>query len=157
MWSLAIQGELQGIWFWAATYTFLVCSYSTTYQIRIRKWPRVVGSLDNATISPFGYTKQNPAEQEYRARARYFYRVSNQNYEGHRVSPWIILTNNNLRSILKRQLSAIDVDATGKVHVLYNPNRPSKSFLLPPSKVGIWFTFTLGALPYVAYLHRYYL
>lgn len=157
MWSLATQGELQGIWFWSATYAFFVCGYSIVYQLRIRRWPSTVGSLHNASISKFGFRKKTTSEQEYHAKARYSYSVSNQNYVGHRISPWIVLTTHNLKVILKKQLSAIRPTATGSVDVFYDPNRPGKSFLVPPGKLGIWITFVLGIGPSVAYLHKYYL
>jgi hypothetical protein len=157
MWSLATQGELQGIWFWAALYTFLVCGYSTAYQLRILTWPRTIGSLHNVAISKFGYPRQAKAEQDYHAKARYSYSVSNHHYEGHRISPWVIVTNHNLRGLLKKQLSAIRSNDTGMVDVFYNPNRPGKSFLVLPSKLGVWITFMLGVVPSVAYFHNYYL
>ncbi len=157
MWSLVTQGELQGIWFWGATYTFLVCGYSMAYQIRIRSWPSTTGTLHDASIAKFGSTKQNPSDQEYQVNALYSYWVSNHHYEGHRVSAWIILTNNNLRVLLKKQLSEVKPGPAGLVDVFYNPNHPGKSFLLRPSITGIWITLVLGITPCVAYLHKYYI
>jgi len=156
MWSLAIQGELQGMWFWSATYAILVCGYSIVSQLKIRSWPGTRGLLTKASVSKFGYTQYATSDQEYRADAHYSYTVANQDYEGRRVSPWIIVVSHNLRFILKMQLSAVKPTSTGMVEVFYNPNRPEKSYLIQPSKLGIWVTFMLGVGPTIAYVHRYY-
>lgn len=157
MWSLALHGELQGIWFWAALYAFLMCGYSVVYQLRVHRWPSTSGMLHNVSIEIFGYTESVKSEQEYRVDAHYTYRVAGQDYAGRRVSPWIVLVGPGLEWILRKQLAAVNTSATGAVQVFYNPKRPAKSFLVLPSKLGVWITLVLSLVLGLGYLHRFYL
>lgn len=156
MWSLALQGELQGIWFWSATYAVLVCGYSVAYQFSIRSWPSTLGSLNEAIVARFGYSQRVTSDQEYRAETFYSYSVSNQKYRGRRVSPWIIVASHNLRFVLKKQLSGVKSDSNGMVDVFYKPNRPEKSFLVKPGIAGMGVTFVLGSVLAIAYLFRFH-
>lgn len=157
MWALAAKGELQGIGFWIAVYALLVCGYSCVYQLKVRNWPSTKGLLNKAFLSKFGSTERSTSDQEYLAKAHYSYRVLGQEYEGYRISPWIILASHNLKGILRVQLAGIKPSATGQVDIFYNPKRPSKSFLIPPGKLGLWVTFLLCIGPSVFYYTKYYL
>ena len=156
MWDSASRGDLEGIWFWASAYVFLVCGYSVIYQIRVRRWANTIGSLHHATVSKFGSTDQNPSEQSYHADTHYTYTIQGKNYSGHRVSPWLMLTNNNLRALLRRQLKGIESTPSGEVKVFYNPKTPKKSYLVLPGKWGIGLTLLLSSLPGIGYLFRYH-
>ncbi|MCK5881587.1 MAG: hypothetical protein KAG18_06895, partial [Sinobacterium sp.] len=50
MWQLAIQGEAQGIWFWASLYAAMLCVYSLIFKISTRYWPFVQGELSEINI-----------------------------------------------------------------------------------------------------------
>ena len=45
MWRFAVEGQAQGVWFWAAFYTFIVCLWSLIFQLRTRYWPCTPGEL----------------------------------------------------------------------------------------------------------------
>lgn len=155
MWTLATQGQIQGIWFWAAIYTFAVCAYSAAYQVRIRNWPSTTGSLQHATVARFGINERNLSSQNYEADTRYSYEVSNIQYEGSRLSPWVLMASHNLRVLLRWQLSSIRSGPAGEVDVFYNPKNPAKSFLIVPSKLGILITFLVSVLPGALYFYQY--
>ncbi|WP_277253409.1 DUF3592 domain-containing protein [Neptunomonas phycophila] len=156
MWQLAIAGEPQGIFFWAAIYTFVVCLYSTIFQCLTRRWPSTQGQLMDAGVNTFGGRNVYRADTEYISKAVYRYTVSDNDYEGKRVSPWVIVTNHNAKGILNKQLSGIQRLPNGKVRVFYKPSNPKKSFLILPSKIGIGFTFATSVLPLILFYVKYY-
>ena len=155
MWSLALQGETQGVWFFGALYALAACGYSSAYQLRIRSWPSTIGVLHSASVKVFGYRPNDRSETQYKAQACYSYGVSDASYEGHRVSPWLLLS--NMPGLLGRQLSGIQRDPSGAVQVYYHPKRPAKSFLVLPGKLGLVVTLALGLLPLLGYLNRYHI
>jgi hypothetical protein len=154
MWMLALQGGAQGVWFWVAIYTFVVCTYSVVFQIRTRSWPATRGQLINADAELFGGFGEASTSKEYAARALYRYDLAGINYEGKRVSPWIILT--SAKAILRKQLSAIQHHPNEMVTVFYNPRKPKKSFLILPGKKGLLITSLIAVLPTILYVSEYH-
>ena len=100
MFRLATEGQTQGVFYWAAMYAFLVCSYSLWFQIRTRRWPSTTGMLEELGIKKFGATVNLPSNQEYVGKALYTYSVSGTQYEGSRISPWVIVVSHNARFLL---------------------------------------------------------
>lgn len=156
MWSLAIEGEEKGIWFFCALYTFIVCSYSLFFQIRTRFWPYSYGVLAHTSVKKFGGPEWVRSEQNYTADALYHYCVDGKNYEGKRVSPWVMSASHNARFILKKQLNSIETNQNGEVKVFYNPKNPRKSFLIIANKPGIAITFAISLVPFIAYAIKFY-
>ena len=156
MWQLALQGEVQGIWFWAALYAFTLCSYSLIFQLRTRTWPSTQGELIETGVEKFGATDIVRSDQDYVSGALYNYSVSGTAYEGTRISPWVIVASHNAKFILEKQISSIQKFPDGKVKVFYNPKKPKKSFLIIASKVGIFITFLMSTLPMVLYFFKFY-
>ncbi|MDF2179768.1 DUF3592 domain-containing protein [Aliiglaciecola sp. CAU 1673] len=156
MWELAINGELQGIWFWAAVYMLLVCGYSLVYQVRTRAWPFTKGQLLGLDVSKFGATERDSSAQDYVAEALYRYTIDGVEYTGTRISPWIFVASHNARSLLQKQLSAIQRYPDGRVKVFYHPVNPQKAFLILPGWLGIAVTSVLGILPLLTYYLKYH-
>lgn len=156
MWDLAMAGNVQGIWFWAGVYCLLMCIYSAVYQMRVRRWPSVRGTLHNVSIEKFGSTAPVMSEQDHQLAAHYRYEVAGITYEGDRVSSWVIVASTNLRVLLQRQLNRIQVYPPDGVDVYYNPARPAKSYLLPPGNLGLCLTLVLAVLPLLLYVYRYH-
>lgn len=155
MFVLASNGEVQGVFFYAAVYAFLVLTYSLVFQLRIASWPSVVGELIDGRISEFG--KENaPVERDYKVAVSYNYRVGNKEYSGKRLSPWVFVTNNNAAFILKSQLNKITESADGGVTVYYNPRKPRKSFLIKPGLIGKIITGLLAVIPLLLYVTRFH-
>lgn len=155
MWQLAIQGETQGVWFWAALYIFILCFYSTVIQIRTRYWPSTVGTIMESNIEEFGSASVK-IDQNYTANTLYKYNVAGSEYNGARISPWIFVTSHNARFILLKQMSSIQRFSDGTVKVFYNPNKPKKSFLIIAGGIGICITLAIAVLPLCLFYFRYY-
>ena len=155
MWHLAIQGQKQGIWFWAAVYTFIVCTYSLIFQIRTRYWPYVQGELVELGVEKFGATDWTKSNQDYVSKALYSYTVSGITYEGTRISPWIFVASHNARILLEKQMSSIERAPDGKVKVFYNPNNPKKCYLIIAGKIGICITLLICLLPLISFIIKY--
>ncbi len=156
MWQLAIQGQAQGIWFWASTYLVIVCIYSLIFQIRTRFWPFVQGEIVKVEVDKFGGTDLVKSNQEYVSKALYTYNVSGVDYEGTRISPWVFVASHNARFVLEKQMSYIQVLPGGKVKVYYNPQNPKKSYLIVAGKAGICVTISLCVFPLVAFYLKYH-
>ena len=156
MWQLAIQGEAQAIWFWAAFYTFILCTYSLIFQCRTRKWHITHGELIESGVKKFGGTGRGTSYQEYVSGALYHYNISGIAYEGTRISPWIFVASRNARFVLEKQMSSIQRYPNGKVKVFYNPKKPKKSFLIIAGKVGIFIIFLVSVLPIILYFLKYH-
>jgi hypothetical protein len=157
MWQLALNGETQGVWFWAAMYTLAVCGHSLIFQLRTRSWPFTTGELVVAEVETFGATAPVKSNQDYLSKALYQFTVSGVNYEGTRISPWVFVASHNARAILKKQMSAIYRYPDGKVKVFYNPGKPQKSFLIVAGRVGIFITLLVAVLPFAAFYLKYHL
>ncbi|GAC20782.1 hypothetical protein [Paraglaciecola arctica] len=154
-WELAVQGEKQGIWFWAAVYVFLVCNYSALFQLLIRRWPSTKGELLHIGLDKFG-AAIILADQDYRAAALYSYQIEGKTYQGKRISPWVIVASHNAQFVLKKQLSKVETFPNGKVSIFYKPSNPAKSWLILPSKFGISITLLISVLPAFSYWVEYY-
>ena len=156
MWTLATQGEAQGIWFLAALYVLVVATYSASYQFRTRGWPKTRGELCRIGTEKFGATTYSKADQQYVSKALYKYTVSGIEYEGGRISPWIIVASHNARFVLQRQRSAVRSNPDGSVDVYYNPNKPAKSYLLVADPVGITVTVAIALAPLLLFFWKYH-
>jgi len=157
MWQLAIQGKEQGIWFWAAFYTFIVCFYSLILQLRTRSWPATRGLLVESEINKFGPTDWAASNQDYVSDVLYHYSVSDVTYDGTRISPWVFVASHNARFVLEKQIASIQRYSDGTVKVHFNPNTPKKSFLIIAGKIGIFITFFISILPITLYYFQYYM
>jgi len=156
MWQLAIQGKTQGIWFWAAFYTLILCSGSLIYQIRMRRWPDTKGQLVESGIRKFGGTERVTSNQDYVSKALYHYDVSGITYDGSRISPWVFVASHNARFVLEKQMSSIQRYSDGSVKVFYNLSNPKKSFLIIAGKAGLLVTLTIIVLPMILYILKYH-
>ncbi len=65
MWDLALDGDKQGILFFASLYCFFLLSYSVVYQLRIRSWPSTSGVLIKDAVEKVGGTDLVLSRQEY--------------------------------------------------------------------------------------------
>tara|TARA_R110002167_G_scaffold30424_7_gene100618 strand:- start:12993 stop:13484 length:492 start_codon:yes stop_codon:yes gene_type:complete len=156
MWQLAIQGETQGVWFWAAIYTLIVCTYSLVFQIRTRYWPPTLGELNDIRVKRFGPKVLITYQQDYTSKAFYQYEVSGVTYEGTRISPWVFVASHNARFVLEKQMASVQRTTDGKVKVFYNPNNPQKSYLIIAGRIGIAITLLISALPLISFYFKYY-
>jgi hypothetical protein len=155
MWDLALQGNRQGVWFCVAVYAFLICGYSVLFQLLIRTWPSVKGQLKHLGVDKFGAAFILP-DQDYRADALYSYQVDGKTYQGKRISPWIIIASHNVQFVLKHQLAKVETFADNKVKIFHKPSNPAKSWLILPSKLGVFITFLISLLPAFSYWLEFY-
>lgn len=155
MWQLAIEGEAQGVFFYAALYILVVCLYSFIRQIQTRYWPFVEGEIIDIAVEKFGATDQIRANQDYISKALYKYQISGVIYDGTRISPWIFVASHNAKLILEKQLSSIQTLPNGKVKVFYNPSNPKKSFLIIAGKIGVFITLLIAISPLVLFYLKY--
>jgi hypothetical protein len=155
MWDLALQGDKQGIWFWAAVYAFLICGYSVLFQLLIRSWPNTRGELKSLGLNKFGAAIVL-SDQDYLADALYTYQIEGKTYQGKRISPWIIVASHNAQFILKHQLTKVETFPDNKVKVFYKPSNPAKSWLILPSKSGVFMTVLISLLPALSYWLEFY-
>lgn len=155
MFEITLQGEKQGIWFFASLYCFVLCGYSFWFQLGTRGWPTTRGNLAQSLLDTFEYNSV-PSEQVYRAMATYTYSVDNVKYEGTKISPWVFVASYNARDVLKRQMNKIQMYSDGSVRVRYNPRNPKKSYLLAASKIGLSITLSIGLLPSFLYWLNYH-
>lgn len=156
MWELAAQGQAKGVWFWAGLYAFIVCTYSLMYQIRVRQWPMVEGTIVTLGIRQFGSSEWSKSDQDFVFDAKYNYKVSGKSYQGSRVSPWIFIVSYNLKILLKKQSQLIDYYPNGMIKVYHHPNKPQKSFLIKPGRLSIVVTVVLSLLPSILFMFKYY-
>ena len=156
MWGLAINGQKQGVIFFAALYALAMLGYSFVYQLRIRTWPSTRGTLTKATLGKVGGTDLVVSRQEYAASALYEFDVGNITYRGSRISPWVLLASHNARFFLEKQLRGIERYEDGRVKVFFNPKNPNKSFLIRPSAPGLAVTATVAVAPIALYWFSYH-
>ena len=155
MWDLALQGNRQGVWFWVAVYAFLICGYSVLFQMLIRRWPSVKGQLKHLGLDKFG-AAIILSDRDFRVDALYSYQVDGKTYQGKRISPWIIVASHNVQFVLKHQLAKVETFAGNKVKIFYKPSNPAKSWLILPSKLGVFITFLISLLPAFSYWLAFY-
>lgn len=156
MWQQAWQGDVQGVLFWIAVYCALVGLVSLVFQLRVRRWPSVLGELAQAGVVRWGGPEMAVSDQDYRLDALYRYRVGGRVYEGHRISPWIVVASHNARFVLEAQLKGVQRHADGSVAVFYNPKRPHKSYLIQPGVPGVLVTWVIILGPALYYWNRFY-
>lgn len=156
MWRLASARQDQGIFFFIVLYMLLTFGYSSIYQYRTSRWPSVNGTLVKAEIEKVGLAKRIRSNQDYVASAVYDYWVEGVQYQGKRVSPWVMMASHNARFALKKQMSYLQQNSDGSVRVFYNPKTPQKSFLIKPGIVGMTVTAILAIVPISFYLVEYH-
>ncbi|WP_077340242.1 DUF3592 domain-containing protein [Pseudocolwellia agarivorans] len=155
MWELAAEGDKQGVLYFVVIYALVVCLYSLIRQVLIKQWPVTKGVLQNASVKKSGDAELIVSEQNYKVDSLYTYQVCEKEYQGTRVSPWIIVASHNAKSLLTKQLSYIQKNEDGTVNVFYNPKKPKKSYLVKPGLFGMVVTLALAVLPLFLYLHEY--
>jgi hypothetical protein len=156
MFQIAAEGRAQGVWYWASVYALVVCLYSLWFQVRTRSWPATNGKLVQLGVKKFGASAPVLSNQDYVGDALYTYTVSNKLYEGSRISPWVFVASHNVRFMLEKQQSKVQMNVGGGVKVYYNPRNPKKSYLIVAGKTGIVVTMLLGILPLISYWMKYY-
>ena len=156
MWGLAINGQKQGVVFFAALYALVLLGYSFVYQRRIRAWPSTRGALIKATLQKMDGTDLLASRQDYAASALYEFDVGDATYRGSRISPWVMLASHNARFLLEKQLRGIQQYEDGRVKVFFNPKNPKKSFLIRPSALGLAVTAALAVTPMALYWFSYH-
>ena len=156
MWALAMEGEKQGIFFFISLYVLVLAGYSTVYQFKVARWPATKGVLLDAEVQQWGATEWAKSNQEYAATALYKYKVAGKEYQGQRVSPWVIVASHNVRFILAKQLGHIQKNDDGSIVVYFNPGKPRKSFLIKPGAIGLAVTSASAVLPMLLYWLNYY-
>ena len=92
----------------------------------------------------------------YSVDALYSYQVDGKTYQGKRISPWIIVASHNVQFVLKHQLAKVETFAGNKVKIFYKPSNPAKSWLILPSKLGVFITFLISLLPAFSYWLAFY-
>lgn len=109
---------------------------SLAWQAWIRTWPSVEGRLEAGGTPVYGAGQFVLSEQQYRAEVSYRYRVGSTEYQGNRLSPWVVVVSHNLRGLLERQLKGL-VGRDSEVTVYYQPGRPQRAYLQRPGPVGL--------------------
>ena len=131
-------------------YCFAAGGYSLFTYFRISRWPSVIGELTENEIS-----LQSPSavtsDQNYSVQLSYLFKVDGEEYQGHRLSPFIIMASHNLRFLLRLQMKQVEISDEGKVRVFYNPRRPDKSYLIAPNATGYMIIISFMLLPLIAY------
>jgi len=155
MWALATDGQAQGVFFWGSLYVCMMLLYSLVYQIKVTYWPGTKGELIDERIREFGHAYA-PSDKDYAASVSYKYVVDGKEYVGKRLSPWLFITNNNAKYILKKQLKLIFRLSDGVVMVYYNPRKPNKSYLIKPGLFGKFLTVFLAIIPILTYWLKYH-
>lgn len=140
---------------WAfSLYFILVASYSLFFQVRSRQWPSVWGEPLTEEVGVL-IPDHVASERDYRVRVLYRYSVADQVYEGHRLSPWVIVASHNARLVLQQQMKGITRNDKGQVKVFFNPRNPQKSYLILPGYFGMVLTLMLGLFPMWLYVLKY--
>ena len=156
MWHLLWQGNEQAVVFWGAIYLGLVGFASLIFQVHVRGWPSTNGVLVHADLAPWGGPTWARSDQQYKLDGLYRYQVDGQTFEGHRVSPWVVVASHNARFVLKQQLKGVDRRPDGTVTVYFNARRPHKSYLVRPGLAGIMVTLVVAVGPLGYYWSRFH-
>lgn len=136
-----MAGERDAILVAAAVYSAAMGAYSIWFCFALRRWPSTVATLSRSGLSRFGWSS-TASDQDYSADVSYSYVVDGETYEGHRLSPAIIIASANARFLLRWQLRGVTKVGEDRVKVFYKPTNPKKSYLIVPS----WRTIGLVAL-----------
>jgi hypothetical protein len=134
-----------------AAYCIVTGCYALFYCIRISRWPSVIGVFIQKEIAVWSSSAVT-SDNNYFVQISYLFKVDGKEYRGHRLSPFIIIASHNLRFLLRLQMKHVDISDDGKVRVFYNPRRPEKSYLIPPSATGYIIIISFMFLPLIAYL-----
>lgn len=154
MWDLALEGNLQGLFFFISIYLLIVCGYSAIYEERVRRWPSVEGCLLELGIKNFGI--DSPSEQKRRIHVTYKYEVNGKAFTGNRLSTWGMTTSGLLNFLLKFQMRGVQRADNGKVNIFYSPSKPEKSFLIKPSMFRVVLITFSSIAPLGVYLAKYH-
>ena len=157
MWTMALNGEAQGIFFFVVLYAFFVVGYSAVKQVLVLLWPSTTGLLESAEVRKVGLAERLKSTQDFVAAAVYHYSVDGVEYEGSQISTRAMLSSRNARFVLKRHLDYVREKANGELAVYYHPKKPAESILIKPSKLSIVFAFSLALLPICIYFREYQL
>lgn len=155
-WSRVTEGDRQTILFLISLYCFLVLGYSAIHQWRMRRWPSTTGHLVNMEKKVFS-AHATRSDTTYRLNALYEYYVNGKQYQGKRVSAWVVVASHNAKGILDWQSRGVERVGDDQVRVFYNPAKPSKSVLIKPGQAGLAMTALGAVLPPGFYLYHYYL
>lgn len=137
----AVNGDKQTWLFLFAIYSLLCGLISLFFQIRILNWAATPGKLIQSQDAIWS-AASSASEVNYHANVRYSYTVADTVYDGHRLSPSIIIVSANLKFILRWQMKGITHLSTDEVLVFYKQSNPKKSYLIKPGNIG--FSFTAG-------------
>lgn len=151
-----LEGDPQGIFFCVSIYTFVLLMISFIYQLRILRWPKVIGQLHGLDITEWGVKERQRSNQMYEATSSYSYSVNGVEYESNRVSPWYVLASRNARFLLEAQLNSITGISDGRVGIYYDPKNPKKSYLIKPGRFGILTTLVISVAPIILYVLKYH-
>ncbi len=149
--SRAIAGDAESILLVFAIYTLLMCAYSIWYQLRLQAWPETRGKLINRGLAHVAGFEWDPGDKLYATDALYEYQVDGQTYQGQKISPWVMVASHNVRSVLWKQLSRLEVGPENTVSIYYNPQKPAQAILIKPGNIGIAITVCIALLPLVLY------
>ena len=127
-----MAGERAAILVAAAAYFAFFGLWSVIFCVRVRQWPSIIGTLDVATLTKFGWAMVT-SDQDYRANVRYKYEVNGQTYEGTRLSPTVMIASYNVRALLRWQMRGIERTGDNGARVYYKASNPAKSYLIVPS------------------------
>ena len=127
-----LAGDRAAILSAAAFYALAMGALSIWLCFRVRKWPSVVATLKHAGLDRFGWSG-SASDQDYRADVAYSFEVDGQTYDGHRLSPTIIIASANARFLLRWQMRGIERIGEDSVRAYYKPSNPKKSYLIVPS------------------------
>lgn len=127
-----LAGDRTAILTLAALYFVLMGLYSIWFCFRVRSWPSTVATLNHASLSRFGWSS-TASDQDYRANVGYTFEVDGQRFEGHRLSPTIIIASANARFLLRWQMKGIERIGEKGARAFYKPSNPKKSYLIVPS------------------------
>ena len=144
----AVNGDKQTWLFLIAIYSLFCGLISLIIQIRILNWAATPGTLIQSQAAIWGFAS-SASEVDYHANVRYNYTVAGTAYEGHRLSPTLIIVSANLRFILRWQMKCITHLSTDEVMVFYKPSNPKKSYLIKPGKIGICVTAGMVFFPVI--------
>lgn len=133
-----------------AMYCLVLGGYALFYCLRIRRWPSVFGELKQSNVELLS-ASATTSDQNYSAQVSYTYNVDGKEYQGRRLSPFIIIASYNLRFLLRLQMKHVETRDDGWVRVFYNPQRPDKSYLTPPRTTGLITVISVMFLPLIAY------
>ncbi len=131
-----------------AIYCLVLGSYALFYCLRIRRWPSVFGGLKQSNFE-FLSTSTSTRDQNYFAQVSYTYIVDGKEYQGRRLSPFIMIASHNLRFLLRLQMKHVETRDDGRVRIFYNPRRPEKSYLIPPRTTGLVAVISVMFLPLI--------